>query len=73
MKENGNLTQAWIRIKEGQRHEAWGGEMRQESALQAEGKAGCPHLGMWRETSNSPVRVVRQRDGAEDPGFRKRG
>lgn len=48
--------------------------MRQESALQAEGKAGCPHLGMWRETSNSPVRVVRQRDGAEGPDSeRERG
>jgi len=38
--------------------------MRQESALQAEGKAGCPRLGMWREAGNSPVRLVRQRDGA---------
>ena len=47
--------------------------MRQESALQAEGKAGCPHLGMWREAGNSPVRLVRQRDGAWGPDPAREG
>ena len=43
LKEDGNLARAWIRVKEGARQGPGGGEMRQESALRREGKAGCPH------------------------------